>query len=172
MSVFYQSIFVCRENTDTVFLLWFSLRTDIKCSIVLEKNIYFRSDKAMGMQVDDQLWYIKTTTSTVPNFHSNYWYGAADQQNCAICTKYLKDSMPGHQNLSRGSNHVPWCIKRQGARIKKNASTTSQNYLHLFYTLSVFTLMEIVYVRSFPVYVRPFPTSSVFARIWATCVFA
>ena len=36
--------------------------------------------------------------------------------------------------------------------------------MHLFYTLSVFTLMEIVYVRSFPVYVRTFPTSSVFTR--------
>ena len=44
--------------------------------------------------------------------------------------------------------------------------------MHLFYTLSVFTLMEIVYVRSFPVYVRTSPTSSVFTRIWVTCIFA
>ena len=33
------------------------------------------------------------------------------------------------------------------------------------YALSVFTLMEIVYVRIFPVHVRSFPTSSVFIRI-------
>ena len=32
--------------------------------------------------------------------------------------------------------------------------------------------MEIVYVRIFPVYVRSFPTSSAFTRIWVPCIFA
>ena len=40
------------------------------------------------------------------------------------------------------------------------------------YTVSVFTLMEIVYVRVFPVYVRSFSTSSVFTQIWVPCIFA
>ena len=93
------------------------------------KTYIFRWNKAMGMQVEDQLWYVKTRKSTVPNLHSHYRCGASGQQNCAICTKYLKDSMPGHQNLSQVSNHVPQCIKRQGARIKKNAPIASQNNL-------------------------------------------
>ena len=54
MSVFYQSIFVCRENTDTVFLLWFSLRTDIIFSIVLEKTYILDQTK---------LWECRLTTN-------------------------------------------------------------------------------------------------------------
>ena len=34
-----------------------------------------------------------------------------------------------HLNISRRSNHVPGSIKRQDTRIRKNASTASQNYL-------------------------------------------
>ena len=40
VSVFYQSIVVCRVNTNTVFLLGFSLRIDIIFSIVLAKRIF------------------------------------------------------------------------------------------------------------------------------------
>ena len=61
------------------------------------------------------------------------------------------------------------------ARIRNNASTASQNYQcnKSMYTLSVFTLMEIVIVRFLPVYVHSFPTSSAFTRIWVTsCIFA
>ena len=52
----------------------------------------------------------------------------------AICTEYLKDSMPGPQNIFRGSNHVPCRIKRQGARIKKNASAA----LKITYAISLY----------------------------------
>ena len=40
----------------------------------------------MGMQVEDQLWYVKTAKRTVPNLHSHYLCGASDQQN--MCYLY------------------------------------------------------------------------------------
>ena len=55
----------------------------------------------------------------VPNLHGHYLCGVSGQHNCAICTKYLNDSMPWNENICRGSNHVPHCIKRQGAIINK-----------------------------------------------------
>ena len=51
------------------------------------------------------------------------------QRVLIIFTEYLKDSMPGHQNIFQGTNHVPDASKDKAPELKKNASTASKNYL-------------------------------------------
>ena len=124
VSLFYQSIFVYQENLDTVFF-----------TFIISSHWYNFLDFFSKTYILDQTkpWEYRLKTNndvlTVPNLHSHYWCGASGQPNCAISTEYLKDTMAAHQNISRGSNHVPRFIKRQGAKLKKHASTASQNYL-------------------------------------------
>ena len=116
---------------------------------------------------------IKITKRTVPNLHSHYWCGASGQQNCAICTEYLKDSMPGHQNIS--ARKEPSSQKHQTTR-RPNKKRTFQKSLKITYALSLYIvrISPIAYCTcpNFPVYFRSFPTSSVFTLIWASCIFA
>ena len=112
-------------------LLSFSLRIDIKCSIVLEKTYILDQTKLWECRLMTNYDILRQQQARFQIFIAII--DVVPQINkTAICTKYLKDGMPGHQNLSRGSNDVPRCIKRQGTRIKKNASTTSQNYLCIY----------------------------------------
>ena len=62
--------------------------------------------------------------------------GGLGQQNCAICTEYLKDSMPGPQNISRGSYHVPDALNDKAPEYKR----TLQQPLEIAYAISLFII--------------------------------
>ena len=85
---------------------------------------------------------------------------------------YLKDSMRGHQNICWGSNHVPWCIKLQGARIKKSGSTVYQNYLcNKSIQCPYLPWWRLyVFVFSLSLSVISLPRLTVFTRIWVPCI--